>query len=148
MMATLQSVMNELGVNSSFFVQFVIFLLAFPFLHFLIFRPHFLALKQRQSRTEGDEVLAEKMKQEISDLEKQYQNRQRTLNQDLKEIYTKANKDIDLKKAEVVLRAHEKARKKVEQAHKTLQSSVIEARKTLPKEVSSVSDKIIEKVLH
>ncbi|MCB0384998.1 MAG: ATP synthase F0 subunit B, partial [Bdellovibrionales bacterium] len=92
-------ILTALGVNSTLGIQFIIFLVAYVFLTTLVFKPYHRAYEERVKRTEGNTDLAERILTESKDLELQFEQKARALNNETKIIFdhsrTEAMKEYD-----------------------------------------------------
>ncbi len=95
------SIMESLGLNESFFVQFVIFLLIYPVLSKLLFGPYFrlYSKKEKETSLRMKEVEELKKKQEL--LQAEYERKAKQLNEKFRSLYEKGEKEIKTKSLEL-----------------------------------------------
>ena len=70
-------ILAQLGLNVSFFFQFVIFAIAYIALSQILFKPYTAAYKQRESRTKGGEEIAQETEKVTQELRKRYESKAR-----------------------------------------------------------------------
>ena len=60
-MDTVVGILSSLGVNNTFFIQLVLFMIVFLFLWKVGFTPYFEAFELREEKTKGSEDFANKL---------------------------------------------------------------------------------------
>jgi F0F1-type ATP synthase membrane subunit b/b' len=81
------NILTALGVNSTLWIQLGCFLVAYVALTQLVFKPYMAAFHERITRTIGNEEYAQRILQEVADLQTQYEVRARELNDETKSIF-------------------------------------------------------------
>lgn len=71
-MDLIASILNQLGVNSTFLYQFLLVVVSYFLLSNLIFKPLLKILQTRHSKTKGLKEQAEKLEKEMQEIEAQY----------------------------------------------------------------------------
>lgn len=82
-------ILKSIGVNSTFFYQFVSFLITYLVLHIVAFSKYVRAYSERQQRTVGDQSKAKSILEEVEELNSDYQTEARKLNDQISEIFNK-----------------------------------------------------------
>lgn len=86
--------MQSLGVDSTVFVQFFIFLLFYPVLSCLLFRPYFKLQNQKEHETSERMKQAEKFKAKQQNLQEQYKKLTYKFNKEFNDIYNQESQKI------------------------------------------------------
>ena len=141
------SIIIGLGVNETVYYQLAIFLVGYLFLYFLVFKPYFRALQEREKRTLGTQDLAGKIIEETQKLESEYQVKARELNAKYKSIYDQCRTEAMGEHDEIVNQARHQAKDRVEKVRKEIQQNVSVAREELLGEKKHVATAIVTQVL-
>lgn len=140
-------ILEALGVDSTIAIQFVVFMFVYFVLHFVLFKPYFLAYIERKQRTVGNTDVAERVTTETRDLEVKYEQKARELNSQHKGIYdasrTEALKEYD----RLVSEAREDAKITLEQSRERLRNELKKARAEVEQEIPVVTQAITTKML-
>ncbi|RYZ97743.1 MAG: hypothetical protein EOP11_21620 [Proteobacteria bacterium] len=143
MIADLQ---QQLGIDSSFFWQFLIFLCVFLFLRTVYFSPYLKLIERRQGQSSGLSEEARKLEEESARLEIQYQD-------SLSAVRKKAHAEREALLADarnnstkLVADAREKAKVRVEGARALAAKSSEAELDSLRGQVGSVSALLVEKL--
>jgi F-type H+-transporting ATPase subunit b len=143
MIADLQ---QQLGIDSSFFWQFLIFLCVFLFLRTVYFSPYLKLIERRQGQSSGLSDEARKLEEESARLEAQYQ-------ESLSAVRKKAHAEREAllggaraDSTKIVSAAREKAKARVEQARESAAKSAETELSSLRAQVGSVSALLVEKL--
>ena len=88
------SLAESLGMNGTFFVQFLIFLALYPVLSRLLFRPFFHLHEQREKQTLGRMKKADEWPKEERALKAEYEEKARRIDRRFDEIYLKESKRL------------------------------------------------------
>ncbi len=86
------SLIQALGVDSTFFIQLVIFLLFYPILSRLLFLPYFKLQNQREKETVERMKEVTSLEQEKERLQEEYKKRAHEINETFNKIYMKESK--------------------------------------------------------
>jgi F-type H+-transporting ATPase subunit b len=139
--------LTSLGVNSSLFIQFGLFLVVYVVLKHVLFEPYYAAYKERSERTVGKAELAERFVNETKALEEQFSARAQEANEKYMAVYEKtrseAMKEYDIK----VNDARARAKKVVDESRRHIESEVATARVQLNKDTGAVSQLINQKLI-
>lgn len=143
MIADLQ---QQLGIDSSFFWQFLIFLCVFLFLRTVYFRPYLKLIDRRQGQSSGLSDEARKLEEESARLEAQYQ-------ESLSAVRKKAQAERETlltgargESTKLVSAAREKAKARVEQAREAAARNAEAELTSLKAQVGSISSLLVEKL--
>lgn len=144
MIADLQ---QQLGIDASFFQQFLIFVFVFLFLRAVLFAPFLRLIEKRENQSEGLTDEAEKLQEESARLEAEYQ-----------EALTAARKKAGAEReallaaarkqgAEEIAAARAEAKAKLEQAREIAAKSSEVELAGLKGQVGSISSLLVNKLL-
>lgn len=144
MIADLQ---RQLGIDFSFFYQFVIFFLTYLWLDFVYFAPYSKLIAKRESQSGGLEEKSKELEEKTVQLEAQFS-----------EGMTAARKEASLQKEKilaearkaasvVVGKARDDAKKKMDSARERVTSEAKAELDSLQGQVSSFSSALVEKLL-
>ena len=140
-------ILNSLGVNSTIFVQFGIFLFTFLVLNLVAFKPYAKAHRERHGRTLGEEELAKKLFTEGQDLEFHYEKRAREINDEIRSIFDSARGEANKRYSEILESARLESQKVVVQTREKIRAETEVARAGLVKEVPSLAGAITERLI-
>ncbi len=140
-------IIQDLGINSTVFVQFVVFLLAYLALTRLVFQPYLKAHHERQRRTEGEEALAERLLLESQDIHKEYEGKAQVARQEFKKAFDDAKGEALKEYDRIIATARDESHQKVQAAKKEIDLEVEKSRSLLSKEVPSLSGAIVSKLI-
>lgn len=135
------------GVNETVYYQLVIFPVGYMFLYFLVCKPYFRMLQEREKRTLGNQDLAGKIREETQQLESEYQIKARELSAQYKSIYDQCRTEAVREYDEIMNQARQRAKDRVEKKRQEIKQNVFEARKQLMGEKSHVAKAIVTQVL-
>ena len=140
-------ILSSLGVNSSFFIQLVIFFVTYLAMYFIAFKPYMAALDERRRRTKGSTDKANDLTLETQKIRETFAREAKEINGDIKSIYSLASEKGMSEKNKIVQEAKSSAETYVSSKSKELESAIGEARAQLEKDVPSISKSIEEKFL-
>lgn len=145
MIADLQ---QQLGIDSSFFQQFLIFMVVFAFLRVVLFSPYLRLIEKRENQSEGLSDEAEKLQEESARLETEYQ-----------EVLSAARKRAAVEReallagarkqsTDAVAAARAQAKTKLEQAREAAAKSSEAEFAGLKGQVGSISSLLVNKLMN
>ncbi len=137
-MDILTGILSQLGVDSTFFIQFGIFMVVFIFMWNVTFSAYFKAFEAREAKTTGSVEAANDLLKQTEALEKQYQEKARALNAEIKEVFDAERKAASKEQEKLVGEAREKAKAYVAEAREKIQSEYNRAREELFSETNSI----------
>jgi F-type H+-transporting ATPase subunit b len=144
MIADLQ---QQLGIDSSFFQQFLIFVFVFLFLRAVLFAPFLRLIEKRENQSEGLTDEAEKLEEESARLETEYQEAlsaaRKQAGAERETLLTAARKQS----AEEIAAARAEAKVKLEQARETAAKSSEAELAGLKGQVGSISSLLVNKLM-
>ena len=140
-------ILSTLGINSTVFVQLAIFCVVYIFLSNFVFKPYFVALKERNQRTVGNQELAEKLLEETKTLQTEYEIKAREQSANYKNIFDQSRKDANKKHEEIVNAAREQAKELLNEAKAEISNEIKAAQSDLAKEVPQVAQVVESQLL-
>lgn len=139
--------LHQLGVNNTVFFQFVIYILVFPLLHILVFKPFAKAQEERQNRTKGSEQLSYEFHQKTAELQSEYQRRAREVNGLIHEIFVEAKTQASTEQEKILQAAKQDAQNTIDQNNKKISTLIAEASKDLSGQASQLALTVTQKLL-
>ena len=142
----IQDLQRQLGIDQTFFVQFLIFLLIFTWLQFVFFKPFLALIEKREGQSGGLSDEAAKLEEAASRNEQQYSEgltaarRKASLERD--RVLGEARKAAN----ESVAAARAQSKTKLEQARDAAVKSAEAELTALKGQVASVSAMLVEKL--
>lgn len=137
----------SLGVNSTFYQQFVLIAVTCIILHHFLFKPYYEAYSERIQRTEGNQQTSERVLVEAEELKNQFENKTRELNEAYKAVYdetrSEALKDYD----KITIEARDNAKKLLDETRSEITLEFDKAKLEVAKQVPEVSGKIVDTML-
>ncbi|MCB0377623.1 MAG: ATP synthase F0 subunit B [Bdellovibrionales bacterium] len=141
-MSQVLEILTSLGIDSTFFYQFVIFFIAFLSMNFIVFRPYLNAHDERIRRTVGGQKEAEDLMQSAAKEEEIYKAEARKLNSEIREIFATSNAKAKKETEEILNQAKTEADQEVEKGRKSLEATIQEVRKEMEAHIPEISKKI------
>lgn len=141
------SLIQALGVDSTFFIQFGIFLLFYPILSRLLFLPYFKLQNQREKETVERMKQVEKLEEKKKKLQQEYEQKAHGINERFSKMY---NEESKLLKESFLRRKEEKKeenKKIYEQKVEALLQEVKEAEGQMGDEVNQLAKMAINRLI-
>ena len=139
-------ILKSLGVNPTFWIQLVCFLVSFLSLRYLIFKPYSTALTERQNRTIGSEEMAVRLIEEANDLHSDFEKKARDLNSKIKGFYDQSRAEARREYDQLVESARKEAGSVLEEARAYISKEIASAQKALAAEAPAVGAVIATKL--
>jgi F-type H+-transporting ATPase subunit b len=140
-------ILQQLGLNDSYFFQFIIFLIAYIIMSQVLFKPYADAFQQREDRTKGGEELAVETNKAAQDLRSTYETKARSVSTEIKNIFdeqkTLANKEYE----QIVTTARQQSQKIIDETRTRINSELEIAKKQVQEIVPTVSAEMTKKLL-
>lgn len=140
-------ILEDLGINSTLFVQLILFLVAFFALSKLLFRPYLLVFHEREKKTVGDENQALRLIQDTDKIKEEYEQKARSLNLEFKTIFDQKRNDALKEHDEIVNQSRKEASQKILETQSLINEQIDVAKNKLEAEVPLISDAIIDKLI-
>ncbi|MFK8137401.1 MAG: ATP synthase F0 subunit B [Bdellovibrionales bacterium] len=140
-------ILSALGLNSTFFIQFVIFLVAFMTLKSLAFNPYLKALEEREDRTKGQEQAAEDLYTETARLNEEFADLSRQQLEEIQVIYSDAKKSAGTEYNNILQKSKTEVEKKMAASKADIKSQIASAEESIKSEVVNVSKLITHQIV-
>ncbi|PIS11395.1 MAG: hypothetical protein COT73_04250 [Bdellovibrio sp. CG10_big_fil_rev_8_21_14_0_10_47_8] len=141
------TILHQLGLNQSFFFQFIIFAIAYLVLSQIVFAPYTKAFTQREEKTKGGEELAGEYKHKADELKAQYENRARQVSGQVKTIFDEYRSEANKECEQIVSQARSESQKIIEAARQKVHIELSEAEKKMKSEIPLVAQEITQRLL-
>ena len=86
-------IIQSLGLDQTLIFQFCLFIVTYLLLSKLVFEPYFKSFEMRKAKTVGNQQLAMKTLEEIKNLQLEYEQKTREINEQYRTIYEKVKKE-------------------------------------------------------
>ncbi len=138
----------SLGVDSSVFYQFSIFLVSYIAMYFLVFKPYYKAYGQRVENTVGSQESNERVLEEAQEIQVEFESKTRDINSEYKKIYTQARTTAMEEYDGIVMSARAQAKSILDKAQIDIQAQFELAQNKLGPETAQISTQIKTKILN
>ncbi len=139
--------LQQLGINETVFLQFIIYLAIFPLLYTLVSKPFAKAQEERQSRTKGTEQLSYEFQQKSAELQAEYQRRAREVNENIHQIFTRAKSEAQIEQDDIIQLSKREAQKTSDENSKKMAILMASANEELRGQASQLSMMVTQKLL-
>lgn len=143
----MSAIITQLGLNQSFFFQFIIFSIAYVVLSKVVFTPYGEALAQREQKTVGGEELAVELLKATEELKSNYEIKARQVSSEVKAIFDEYRAEAQKEQEKIVSEARALSNKVIEENRTKVQHEVAQAQTQMKAEVAQVSQEMIKKLL-
>ena len=141
-------ILEQLELDYTFFVQFIVFSVLFFLLNFFYFRPFQKLFELRKEKTIGSMELTKKLKIELDNKKKEYS---KSINEIKKEASNKREKlklKILKEEVEILRKAHENYRNIIKEATLKSQDLSKNLKKELEKDSEDLTNLVVRKILN
>lgn len=136
-----------LGLNFTFFIQLILFIIGCSFLNQLVFVPYFEAYQKRLKETSTTDNSFLEYEKKTEEIEKKYQDSARKINETIKDVYEK-NHEKSLQECQhLVGDARQMVQQQMKKEKEEIESQQKIARSHLKAEMPSVVAEISKKML-
>ena len=141
------SLLQALGVNSSFFVQFFIFLLFYPVLSRLLFRPYFRLHNKREQETMERMEKAERLSERRQHLQKEYKEKAYAVNEAFNKMYNRESKILRERFLNKKMQDKQENQRAFEEKRQVFLKEIKEAEKLLQTEVKGLTKIAVDRLI-
>lgn len=141
------AILDQLGLNSSFFFQFVIFAVAYFVLSRVVFVPYARALHERELKTKGGEDLAVEIQKKSEELTVLYESKARQVSGSVKAIFDDYRQQASAEYDKIVSQARTEAQTVIEEARQKVNSEINEAQIRVQAEIPLVAQEMTQRLL-
>ncbi|MFN8846679.1 MAG: hypothetical protein ACK5V3_15420 [Bdellovibrionales bacterium] len=139
--------LEQLGFNWTFFVQFALFIFTITYLATYVFKPYTDAALNRENQTKGSEDLAADLEKKSVELYSRYEQTARKVNSDIQDIYKSARQSAAEENEKAIAVARKEASKLAEENRLKIKDSVQSAETKLKQEVPQIVMALTQKLL-
>ncbi len=139
--------LKSLGIDSTIFVQFGIFVVSYLILTRMVFKPYFQAYMERYNRTVGSEDVTSKLVEETAQLETEYEENAKALNLKIKNIFDDEKKQALEKQAQMIQTANLKAEEYRKKSELELEQTKSKIYDDLKQEIGPLAELIKKTVI-
>ena len=139
--------LHQLGINSSFFIQFGIFIFAITFLSLYVFGPYAKAVEEREKQTRGSQELATEFDKQSIELHSEFEEKARQVHSKIQEVYKQMRAEAGQEYEKTVQAARKEAEASVERVRAEVKLSVAVAREALKKDTPQIVMALTQKLL-
>ena len=143
----MNSVLEQLGLNNTFFIEFAIFVVLYLLLSNIYFKPFLKLFQQRHKKTVEDKETAEKLMMQAQVKLEEYQkilHAERLAN---RAEFEKALLEFKKNEADQLAKTRDEARKITHKTNETIEQQREQLKKQLSADVESLAQSISEKLL-
>lgn len=131
-MDMLVGLINSLKLNNTLFIQFAIFMVAFAFLYYVLFKPYNKAAQTRYDRTTGSEESTDKYDEEIELLKRKHGQKVKETNETVSSIFSDYDTKGKKEAATLMLQAQASYKTEKESKEKALDDLYQTEREKVP----------------
>jgi F-type H+-transporting ATPase subunit b len=141
------AILEQLGIDSTFFAELVIFFIVFTILSRFYFRPFLQLFEARHKKTVQDREAAEKMMIDAQQKLEEYKQRLSIERANAKKHYDTILEQAKKEEADIMARAREEAKKVTQEAADSVAAQREKLKAQLQSDVESLAQTISEKLL-
>ena len=139
--------LQQLGINWTFFIQFGLFIFAITFLTLYVFGPYAKAVEDREQQTKGSQDQAIEIEKQTLELHSEYEVKAREVHGKIQDVYKQMRTEASQEYEKTVQIARKESEKYVDQVRSEVKKSVSEARETLKKDTPQIVMALTQKLL-
>lgn len=143
----MSAILEQLGIDSTFFAELVIFFVVFTILSRFYFRPFLQLFEARHKKTVQDREAAEKMMIDAQQKLEEYKQRLGLERANAKKHYDTILEQAKKEEADIMARAREEAKKVTQEAAESVAAQREKLKAQLQNDVESLAQTISEKLL-
>ena len=143
----MSAIIQQLGLNESFFYQFAIFAVLFAVLANVYFKPFLKLLEARHKRTVEDKVAAQKLVEQAAAKLEEYKNRIHDERLALRKEFDALLLDVKKEEATILSSARTEARAITQEAAESVARNRVQVVKQLEGEVDGIAGQIVQTLL-
>ena len=140
-------ILAQLGIDSTAFVQFGIYVVSFFTFYYLIFKPYFEAFNKRVEHTFGSQENSEKIVEQTNELKVEFDRKTQSINESYKEIFDNQRTLAMNEHDRIIGEARDKAKSIIENTREKIKSEIDKTKTELQTHIPEVSNQVVEKLL-
>jgi len=141
------SILEQLGLNHTYFYQLAIFIFALIALGQFVFKDYVDLLAKRDEKTKGSEDIAVEYQKKAADLSQQFEIKARKLNGEIKTIFDTYREEAHIECENIVNKARQESQKLLEETKRKVSIEITEATKRLQQEIPQIATLMTQKLL-
>lgn len=146
-METLNSVIQVLQLNKTFFIYLIVFLIFMLFIAQALLKPYYEKFLAQEKQTRGRTLLSTELQKEEEQLNQEYEQRLVAFHQKFqKELSERKNQILQTHQIHIN-QTHEQAQNKIDDAIKSFQKELTVAEKELEKQAPELAEKLKLKLI-
>ncbi|MBK7889679.1 MAG: ATP synthase F0 subunit B [Bdellovibrionales bacterium] len=138
--------LKSLGINSTLWIHVACFAVAYLSLSNFLFKPYAKALRERESRTVGNEERATRMLNEAVEINTEYEQKAKSVSAAIRTEYDKSRAEALHEYDKVVTHARAEAAKALDHSRELIATELGKAKTLLAQEIPSVTSTIASKM--
>lgn len=140
-------IIKTLGIDSTVFIQFALFLVAYFSLTKLVFEPYLKILDERRKRTVGSQEDVQSFVTSTEELTSRFEVQARSINEKIKTTFDTARAEAHRKYEEIVTGAKTDAERQLKDGVAKVNSEFAQAKQNIDKEVPVIGAMVVNKLL-
>jgi F0F1-type ATP synthase membrane subunit b/b' len=144
----LSEIASQLGIDQSFYVQFILVVLFYFLISALYLKPFQRLLALREERTTGAVKEAQVLTQKAEELQGQYKSRLQDVHQRVGAVLKKAQDESKVEAGKILDAAAQDARNRVQATIKELDTQKASLLEALTADSKAIAQEIVSKVLN
>ncbi len=140
-------ILQQLGLNDSYFFQFIIFTIAYLVLSQILFKPYAEAFEKREHKTKGGEEIASETAKSTQDLKSNYETKARNVSSEIKNIFDEQRSIANKEYESIVSAARSHSTKLIEETRNKIAGELAIAKKQIQEAIPSVAAEMTRKLL-
>jgi F0F1-type ATP synthase membrane subunit b/b' len=141
------SILTQLGVNQTFWIQLAYFFIAYFFVSQFLVKPYKANLEYRKKNTGGSLDQATNINNETEKLVLQYQDKAKAQNETAQSIFEKLKTEGQLEEDKLISASRKQGGEIVDHTKKKIVTELVAARDSLKTQVPQISELIAGRVL-
>ena len=141
------SILKQLGVDNSVWIQLVFFLISYAALSQLLFKPYMKNLDYRKKNTTGNAEEATRLNTAAENLAMDYQGQVKAQNAKAASIYDQLKAEGQAEEDRLVAGAKKQATQLLDETRKKIQTDMAAAKEGLKAQIPQISRQIASRVL-
>jgi F0F1-type ATP synthase membrane subunit b/b' len=143
----MEAILSSLGINSTLYIHFVIFFVAYLALSQLVFKPYLKAFEARQKATVGSADVTSALWKETEALRAEYQAKAREINAEIKTVVDDIKKEALAAYQAETQKSQQAYLEQLDQLKVRVETARTQAMAMVDQEVPSVSKAISDRLL-
>ena len=140
-------ILEQLGLNHTYFIQFAVFVFALLILSQFVFKDFLALYERRENETTGTEGLALEEIQKAKALSENYESVARNINGQIKEIFDTYREEASAEYQKIVSRARLEATRLIEENRSRVTVELGEATQKLQSELPALAQAVVKKLV-